>query len=58
MPEKFRKAIEKCFHRCNLIGEDVNIYKEMNRYKVLREAPAHIKDDIYEDIAYRLGFML
>lgn len=54
----FEQAVENCFHRCNLIGEDVDIYKEMNHYKVLREASSAVREEIYEDIAYRLGFML
>lgn len=54
----FDEAIERCFDRCNLIGEDVDIYKEMNRYKVLREACYQDREAVYEYIAQRLGFML
>ena len=54
---KFEQAVEKCFHRCNLIGEDVDIFHEMNRYKVLREASPEVREEVYESIAYRLGFM-
>lgn len=54
----FEQAVERCFDRCNLIGEDVDIYKEMNRYKVLREASYQDREAVYEYIAQRLGFML
>lgn len=57
MATTFKQAVEKCFHRCNLIGEDVDIYKEMNRYKVLRDASSTMREKVYEDIAFRLGFM-
>ena len=53
----YDKALDKCFDRCNLIGEDVDIYKEMNRYKVLREASKDLRDEAYEYIACRMGFM-
>jgi hypothetical protein len=53
----FEQAVERCFDRCNLIGESVDIYKEMNHYKVIREASSDTKEMVYEDIAYRLGFM-
>lgn len=49
-------AIEKCFNRCNLIGEDVDIFANMMRYKAIREVPERW-DSIYDDIAFRLGFM-
>ena len=54
----FENAVERCFHRCNLIGEDVDIYREMNRYKILRESSPEVRDTVYEYLAYRLGFML
>ena len=53
----FEQAVERCFDRCNLIGEDVDIYKEMNRYKALRELPEETKDAVYDYIAFRLGFL-
>lgn len=49
-------AIERVFDRCNLIGEEVDIYKEMIRYKALRDLPDDELDQIYDDIAHRLGF--
>lgn len=57
MENKIIAAVEKCFDRCNLVGEDVDIYKEMNRYKVLRELSYERREQIYEQIAKGLGFM-
>ena len=57
MSIKFWEAVDRCFDRCNLIGEDVNIYKEMNRYKALREAAYPEREQAYDSIAKRLGFM-
>lgn len=53
----YDKAVDRCFDRCNLIGEDVDIWAEMNRYKVLREASEELREEAYEDIACRMGFM-
>ena len=52
-----KQAIEKVFDRCNLIGEDANIYAEMNRYKALRELDPAQQGKVYEILACRLGFM-
>lgn len=57
MENKIMVAVEKCFDRCNLVGEDVDIYKEMNRYKALRELSSESREQIYEQIAKGLGFM-
>ena len=54
---KYLNAVERCFNRCNLIGEGVDIFKEMMRYKVLREAPEAIQEATYISLAFRLGFM-
>lgn len=54
---KYLTAVERCFNRCNLIGEKVDIYKEMMRYKVLREAPEAIQEATYISIATRLGLI-
>lgn len=51
-----KQAIERCFDHCNLIGEDVDILKEMWRYKAIRELSDAEQDRIYDDIAFRLGF--
>lgn len=49
-------AIERAFDACNLIGENVDILQIMYRYKALRELPDDEIDQIYDDIADRLGF--
>lgn len=54
---KYSNAVERCFDRCNLIGEDVDIWKEMMRYKAIREASEAQQEEAYIDIATRLGFM-
>lgn len=53
---KLEKAIERAFDRCNLIGEDCDIYEVLYSYKAIRELPADEIDKIYIDIAERLGF--
>ena len=50
------KAIERAFDRCNLIGENVDILQIMYQYKAIRELPEKEIDQIYDDIADRLGF--
>lgn len=53
---KKEKAIERAFDTCNLIGENVDILQVIYRYKALRELPDAEIDQIYDDIADRLGF--
>ena len=55
---KTETAIERVFNRCNLIGEDVDIYEIMMQYKVLREKTIDEQEDIYYEIAERLGFFM
>lgn len=50
------QAIERAFDRCNLIGDEVDILKIMYQYKAIRELPEEEIDQIYDDIADRLGF--
>ena len=50
------QAIERVFDRCNLIGEEVDILNIMYQYKAIRELPDEEIDQIYDDIADRLGF--
>lgn len=50
------KAIERAFDRCNLIGDEVDILKVIYQYKALRDLQDKEIDQIYEDIADRLGF--
>ena len=54
---KLETAIERAFDRCNLMGDNCDIYSVMYRYKVIRELPEAERDEVYEDIASRLGFM-
>ena len=53
---KKETAIERAFDKCNLIGEDVDIYKVLYTYKAIRELPQEEIDHIYDEIAERLGF--
>ena len=55
---KLEQAIERAFDRCNLIGEDCDIYRVLYSYKAIRQLPQNEIDEIYEDIAFRLGFYL
>ena len=50
------QAIERAFDRCNLIGENVDILHVMYQYKAIRELSEKEIDQIYDDIADRLGF--
>lgn len=50
------KAIEKCIDRCNLVGEDVDIYKYMYQYKAIRDLPEAESEKVYDIIAKALGF--
>lgn len=54
---KTETAIERVFRRCNLIGEDVDIYEIMMEYKVLRDKSTEEQESIYYEIAERLGFL-
>ena len=54
---KYLTALEKCFDRCNLIGENVDIWQEMMRYKAIREASEALQEETYLAIATRLGFI-
>jgi hypothetical protein len=54
---KYSNAVERCFDRCNLIGEDVDIWAQMMRYKALREASEAMQEEAYISIATRLGFI-
>ena len=52
-----QQAIDRAFDRCNLIGEDCEIYEVLYSYKVIRDLPDEEIDKIYDDIAHDLGFM-
>lgn len=53
---KKETAIEKAFKKANLIGEDADLYAVIYSYKVLRELPEAEIEEIYDDLADRLGF--
>jgi len=53
---KLEKAIQRAFDRCNLEGEDCDIYSILYQYKAIRELPEEKIDEIYEDMAINLGF--
>lgn len=53
---KLEKAIQRCIDRCNLAGEDVDIYKYMCQYKAIRDLPDDEFDAVYDTIAKALGF--
>lgn len=53
---KLEKAIQKAFDRCNLIGEDVDVYKVLYSYKAIRELDPDQIDKIYDEIVKDLGF--
>lgn len=50
------QAIEKAFDKCNLQGDEVNIYSVMYRYKAIRELPEEDFEKVYDTLAERLGF--
>lgn len=50
------KAIDRCIDRCNLVGEDVDIYKYMYQYKAIRDLPDDEFEKVYDTIAKSLGF--
>ena len=53
---KLSKAIERAFDRCNLDGEECDIYSVIYQYKAIRDLPDEEIEKIYDDIADRLGF--
>lgn len=50
------QAKERIFDKCNLIGENVNIWDYIYKYKATRELDDAQQEEIYDDIAVRLGF--
>lgn len=53
---KLEKALQRAFDRCNLIGEDCDIYSVLYKYKAIRELSDEEIEKIYDDFAERLGF--
>ena len=50
------QAIQRAFDKCNLIGEDCEIYDVLYSYKVISQLPDDVIDQIYDEIAEALGF--
>jgi hypothetical protein len=50
------KAIQRAFDRCNLEGEDCEIYNILHQYKAIRELPTDEFEAVYDQIAADLGF--
>lgn len=50
------QAKQRAFDRLNLTEGEVFIYREIYRYKAIRELPEDKIDEIYEELAERLGF--
>ena len=50
------QAIERAFWKCNEIGENCEIWDVMFRYKAIRELPEAMQDEVYYQIAERMGF--
>lgn len=50
------KAKQRAFDRCNLEGEDCEIYNILYQYKAIRELPQEEIDAIYDEMAENLGF--
>lgn len=51
------KATERAFDKCNLIGEDVDVFAVLYQYKVFRDMSDQELDKVYDDIVFRLGFL-
>ena len=49
-------AKERAFNKCNLMGDDVDVYRVLYQYKVFRDITADELDKVYDDIVFRLGF--
>ena len=49
------QAKQRAFDRLNLTKGEFFIYRELYRYKVIRELPEDKIDEVYEEIAERLG---
>lgn len=52
------QAKQRAFDRCNLDGEDCEIYNILYQYKAIRELPQEEIDEIYDEMAENLGFCL
>ena len=49
-------AIQRAFDRCNLVGDECDIYSILYRYKAIRDLPDDQIDEIYDQVVEDLGF--
>lgn len=49
------ELLNRLYYKCNRIGEVVNIYDQMDTYKILRQEEIEIREEIYYYIADRMG---
>jgi len=54
--KRIEGIIQRAFDRCNLIGEDCDVWDVLYSYKTLRQLPEDELDAIYDDIVHDLGF--
>lgn len=52
---KLEKAIQRAFDKCNLIGDNVDIYAVLYSYKAIASLEPEEIEKIYEEIADGLG---
>lgn len=50
------RAIQRATDMANCSGDDtsIDIYKYMNRYKVIRDLPEDQYEDVYDQISFQL----
>ena len=50
------RAIQRATDMANFSGDDtsIDIYKYMNRYKVIRDLPEDQYEDVYDQISFQL----
>ena len=53
---KLEKAVDRCFERCNLIGDNCDVIAIMYQYKAIRNLPEKKFDEVYDEIVKSLGF--
>ena len=53
---KLDKAIDRAIDRCNLIGDNCDIYSVLYSYKAIRDLPDDEIEKIYDRIVKILGF--
>ena len=41
------ELLNRLYYKCNRIGEVVNIYDQMDTYKILRQEEIEIREEIY-----------